>query len=260
MARSTATLTALSLAASVLIHAALHGALRDLQPKAASRAPRPPTVVEIAPRPEPPELPEPPPEPREPQPETPAKAPKMPAKPSAPTPTAAPPPNADPEPQTEAVEPVADLTGLTLTHAAGSWSAAAGSGAARSGPIRAPGAARGASPRGAPAAGASKPSAPELVPLQNLSAPPKPPVLADRLRAKYPPEARAQGLGGEALVRARVDADGRVRYVRLVRQSAPGFGDACRQTLIGSTWSAPIDKHGRAVATLVSYHCQFEVQ
>ena len=46
----------------------------------------------------------------------------------------------------------------------------------------------------------------------------------------------------------------------LVSQSTNGFGDACRATLRDSIWSAPLDREGRPVSTLVTYTCRFEVR
>jgi protein TonB len=79
------------------------------------------------------------------------------------------------------------------------------------------------------------------------------------LRAFYPAAARARGLGGSATVRARIEPDGHVRRVDLVAESFEGFGEACRRTLQGSSWSAPRDRDGRAVATYVRYTCRFVV-
>jgi TonB family protein len=79
------------------------------------------------------------------------------------------------------------------------------------------------------------------------------------LRANYPDEARRRGLAGTASVRARIDSDGVVRSARMVGESAPGFGSACRRTVLGSRWSAPRAKNGDAVATEIVYTCHFEV-
>jgi TonB family protein len=79
------------------------------------------------------------------------------------------------------------------------------------------------------------------------------------LRANYPEEARQRGLAGSARVRARIDADGVIRSARLLTESSPGFGAACRKTVLGSQWSAPRDKNGGAVATEIVYTCHFQV-
>ena len=82
------------------------------------------------------------------------------------------------------------------------------------------------------------------------------------LERLYPAEARRRGLHGKAVVRARVMPDGRLREIALVSESAAGagFGEACRQTLDGSRWSAPIDRDGKPVSTFINYTCRFEVQ
>jgi TonB family protein len=76
----------------------------------------------------------------------------------------------------------------------------------------------------------------------------------------YPAEARRKGLEGKAVVRARVAPDGALQNLALVSETAPGFGEACRQTLQGSRWTAPVDKEGKAVSTIINYTCRFEVR
>jgi TonB family protein len=103
-------------------------------------------------------------------------------------------------------------------------------------------------------------SEPPLVPVGDLSTKPSPPSLASALERNYPPDARRRGLSGAAKVRARIDADGVVRRVTLVEESAAGFGAACSRTLTGSRWAAPKDKAGRSVATEIRYTCRFVVE
>ncbi|MBZ0235642.1 MAG: TonB family protein, partial [Deltaproteobacteria bacterium] len=98
-----------------------------------------------------------------------------------------------------------------------------------------------------------------LVPIANLSRAPRAPDLDTALAANYPREARRAGLTGKAVVRARILADGNVGSIRIVSESAPGFGTACRQTLAGSRWQAPLDTNRRPVMTDVSYTCTFAV-
>jgi periplasmic protein TonB len=100
----------------------------------------------------------------------------------------------------------------------------------------------------------------ELVPVGDLSERPAPPALGPALERNYPPDARRRGLSGTAKVRARIDADGVVRRVSLLEESAAGFGAACSRTLNGSRWAAPKDKAGRAVATEIRYTCRFVVE
>lgn len=61
------------------------------------------------------------------------------------------------------------------------------------------------------------------------------------------------------MVRARILADGRVGTVRAVSESAPGFGEACKRTLTGSRWQAPLDARSEPVITDINYTCTFAV-
>lgn len=202
---------------------------------------------------------------------TPPPAPPEAPKPLAPEPPPPPPKPLDrpiakkeaappPEPVSAAPPPV-DLRGVTLTNDSGnaSFSSIVGNGTGFEGPLGPVGPKRPApvTPL-VPTAGA--PAAPSLVALADLSERPVPPALGDALRQHYPPEARRRGLGGSATVEARVDPDGRIRSARLVNESFAGFGDACRKTLLGSRWSPPKDRGGRAVSTAIRYTCRFLVQ
>ena len=242
---------------SIVVHVGAFFVLTVVPP---TPAPAPlPSVVEFevakAPEPPPPAPPEPPP----PQPEP---LPLEPASVQTPTPaTAAPPPEAAPEPEPPAANPpVADLTGLTLTNDAGngSWGSQVGNGAAMDRPIRAGSQARRPAPAAANTAAAAPPArASNVVPLADLSSRPVPPKLDGILEQHYPEVARQQGKSGTAIVRLRIDADGRVRTANIVSESETGFGRACHATVLGSKWSAPKDQSGNAVATFVSYTCRF---
>jgi hypothetical protein len=215
-------------------------------PAAPLAAPAAPPVIE-------PDSPEPPTEHR-PRP----RAKRVPADPpEAPKPT-----SADPEP---AAAP-ADLTGITLTNALGTgWLSAAGDGSSRNGPLRNVQAAR---PRVTPTAPVpSKPGRSEhphpiasaVVAAEDLSQPPRAPDLNGALEANYPPEARAAGISGMAVIRALISATGEARPLGILTESAPGFGAACLKTLMDSHWSAPVDRTGRTVATEIRYRCTFKV-
>jgi protein TonB len=170
----------------------------------------------------------------------------------APTPAEAPPPPAAPPPETPA-----DFSGVTLTNdgAGPGWASAVGNGSSMHGPIGRPGA------RVAPRASQGAPSeGPPLVELASLSRSPAPPDLGDVLERHYPQAARRQGLAGQAVLKARITPEGRARDLILVSQSTNGFGDACRATLRDSIWTAPLDREGRPVATVVTYTCRFEVR
>jgi outer membrane biosynthesis protein TonB len=215
-----------------------------------------PTIVQLALTPPPPEPPPAEPEPPSAQPEPPPVQPtprpaaraRSPA-PPAPTPASAP----------------AELTGTTLaSDDTSSWSAPAGSGADRSGPIETntvgaqPGSGQRASPP-APRPRAAAP-APATLPLTELSRKPSPPSLTEALERHYPRDARRLGRSGAASVRARIAENGVVSEARLKDETEPGFGAACQRALLGSRWSPPLDRRGLPVATWVSYRCKFRSQ
>lgn len=195
-------------------------------------------------------LPPPAPSVPEPAPPEPPKAQK--AKPV--TPNTPPPPVAAPAP--------VDLRGVTLTNdsGGGSFASAVGNGSAFEGPLG-PVGAKASAPKPALATAAPAPVAsgvPEVA-AADLSARPVPPELTQNLRDHYPAAAKARGVGGSATVRVRIEPDGRVRRVELMTETFEGFGEACRRTLVGSQWTAPRDRDGRAVATHIRYTCRFVV-
>jgi len=175
---------------------------------------------------------------------------------------AAPPkPTPNPPPPVPAAAPV-DLRGVTLTNdtGGGSFASAVGNGSAFEGPVGPIGATAPA-PRASasqPATAVPAPGVPEVA-AADLSTRPVPPELTANLRDHYPAAAKARGIGGSATVRVRIEPNGRVRRVELVAETFEGFGDACRRTLLGSEWSAPRDRDGRAVATHIRYTCRFVV-
>jgi TonB family protein len=171
---------------------------------------------------------------------------------------AAPPPSAAAPPP--AAESPADFTGTTLTNdgAGDGWASATGNGEKMNGPVGRPGAHVTRRVVDGDASGAGH--GPPVVGLGDLSRAPSAPDLVDALAAAYPAEARAKGLAGKAVVRARVMPDGRVRELALVSESASGFGDACERTLRDSKWSPPFDRDGHAVSTFINYTCRFNVE
>ena len=162
--------------------------------------------------------------------------------------TAAPQPTAAPEP--------ADFSGLTLTNEGAAWSTPTGDGSPMTGPIGPP-AQEVVKATRAPAKGGG--TGDRVVAVGDLSRPPRAPNLDAQLAAHYPQEARAAGLGGSAVIRARILVDGRVGTTRVVSESAPGFGKACQRTLAGSRWQPPLDANQQAVATDLAYTCTFAV-
>jgi len=159
-----------------------------------------------------------------------------------------------------AAESPADFTGVTMTNdgPGPGWSSATGDGEAMRGPVGRPGAR--VTHRVVDGDGVAGRAGPPVVAAADLSHPPVAPDLAPALGRAYPAEARAKGLTGRAVVHARVLPDGHVAEVRMVSESAPGFGAACLTTLRDSVWSAPVDRQARAVSTFVNYTCRFEVQ
>jgi protein TonB len=236
---------------SVAAHAALFGGLGgtwhhgDAKPRK-----RPPTEMTVTVKPPPPAPPPPEAKPTPPK----AVAHKIAAR------APAPPPEAPPPPPPEAETP-ADFSGTTLTNdgPGDGWASAVGNGEAMRGPIGRPGAK--VTKRAIEGATQTAPAkAAPVVALASLSRPPEPPDLNASLERHYPEAARKQGTPGQAVLKARITAEGQVRDLVVVSQSAPGFGDACRATLRESTWSPPLDKDGQPVATFISYTCRFEVR
>lgn len=230
---------------SVAVHAsAMLGASRQ----SPTMAPALPTQVELAlPPPPPPPPPAPPPEAEAPAPKPASTAHVAPAR-QAPAPT--PPPDAPPAPE---------LSGNTLLgEGEAGWTAPAGNGAERAGPIHAGAPVAAAVP--APARPAPVPApAVSMEPLAQLSRKPVPPALASALERNYPAAARRQGKSGEAKVRALIDAFGRVASVTIHFESGPEFGAACKQTLLPSQWTPPLGQLGKPTSTFVTYRCKFRV-
>lgn len=235
-------------AASLGLHAWLLSASPGAMPE--RRRQEPPLLLQLS-VPEPPQaapLPEPQVEPAPPR----VSAPSVKLKPLPQPPAEKPPEAAPPE-----------LTGTTLTSDADSaWSAPAGSGSERDGLLRT-GAVSAFTPP-VVAAKASPPSAttqallrPEPTPLGQLSRKPSPPPLADALERHYPVAARRLGRSGEALLRARVEANGLLSEAQIKSETAQGFGAACRQALLNSRWTSPLDREGRPVSTYITYRCKF---
>jgi periplasmic protein TonB len=179
--------------------------------------------------------------------------PKPRAKPAAEPPPAPlplpPPPAPEPEP------PPPELSGVTMTGAGpAAFTMPSGDGQARSAPLGAIGNAPPVVREAPPAA-----RGPRVVPLGELGARPVPPSLAQALSRNYPSEARRRGVAGKASVRARIDADGVPRALRVIEESFAGFGPACRDTLAASRWSPPRDRDGGAVSSEVLYTCRFVI-
>jgi TonB family protein len=229
----------------VVASAALHVALAWMLPAShLAHGSVPPSIVEIAdvppPPPEPPPLP-----PREEAAPTARQAHAVPLAPARTTTHAASPAVA---PTNDA--PV-DFTGLILSSTEGPGVALPGSS----------GASEPANVTTTTAAPASSARAePPLVPASDLAKRPRAPDLDLVLERNYPADARRSGVSGSAVLAVHIHADGRVGAVRRVSETHAGFADACERTVRSGTWSAPIDRQGHAVATLITYTCRFEVR
>jgi TonB family protein len=174
---------------------------------------------------------------------------------AAPSPRAA----ARPEVAPPVAESPVDFSGTTMTNDGAGWASATGNGAAMKGPVGRPG----ARVTGRHVEGIAPPPSPAPAPVvavADLSRLPEAPRLEEVLERNYPSEARHNGQAGKAVVRARITPEGNVRDLVVVSESATGFGRACRDTLAGSRWTAPLDREGRAVATVINYTCRFEVR
>lgn len=229
------------LAASLVAHAAVVVALGQTRPLPSQAEPAARTEfvpVELPPQPPPP--PPPPEEPAEPERVDPPRAP------------AAPPP-----------KPAPRLAPLESSAAGATEAAVALPDPAPRTPLRL----TGVSLSNAEPTPATRPTAkprpaaavPTVTPLADLSRRPVPPRLDASLRNHYPAELRRRGIEGEALVRVHVSEAGQVTRVEPVSGSAPEFSRACRETLLGTEWGAPLDTRGRPVRTALLYRCRFRV-
>lgn len=246
-----------ALSSSLMLHGVAYASLGFAKPRVSAASVVTEVVFEVAP-PAPAPLPTPEPEPElKPAPEPAPTLARIPA-PSRAEPTPSPEPQPEPA---KALAPL-DLAGVTLTNAGDDgFAMRTGNGLAFAGPIG-PGSARAptmASPKVSDPPARSK-LTPDFVPVSDLSARPVPPALGAALRRNYPDEARRRAIGGTARVRARLDTSGMAGQVQIENESFPGFGEACRKTLAGSSWSAPRDRNGRAVTTEIRYTCRFEVE
>jgi hypothetical protein len=99
-----------------------------------------------------------------------------------------------------------------------------------------------------------------LAELGDLSKKPRAPSLDALLRQNYPRQLRRRGVEGVAEVRVVVNAAGRVDQVSVLSETAPGFALACKNTLLGSHWSQPLDRNGEPVGTRLTYRCRFQTE
>lgn len=215
-----------------------------------------------APEPPPPPPPPPPPEVEPPRPtvrEAPAR--------EAPEET---PPETPPPPPAPVEEEPVNFDGVTLSSENGdpSFTMNQGTGQHMTGPQRAGNGTRhvDGDPNGIVGGTGTAPAAagPRMVPVADLSRRPAPPgtdrVISAMMR-NYPRDAREEGIEQHAVVRMQIGADGRLSRLRIISGAEHGFGEACRQSLMQSgNWSPPLDRNGQAVATEVTFDCDFQVR
>ncbi len=216
-------------------------------------------VVEEPPLPapveEPPAAPEPAPvQAPPPKPVAPPKAPKAPKEP--------PPPQPQNTPPAAAQETIADFSGTTLT-GTGGWASAVGSGAPMNAPIGNPnGVVTGRNKDGV-AGGVVGGTGERVLGAGDLSRGPQPPnsdLLNAALERSYPKSARQQGIEGVARIRLRVHASGKLQPLATLSETYPGFADACKISLREVSFQPALDKVGQAVATDITYKCDFTVE
>lgn len=239
--------------ASLGLHAVAFGGLGRRSDGFGRTKPRPPTLVEMSVQKA---KDAPPPSPPTPKVAPPARRLAM-ARPA--RAAATPPAHAAAPP---AAESPADFTGVTMTNDGPGvgWSTATGNGEAMHGPVGRPGARVTHRVVDGDGSDIVRHPGPAVVAAADLSRPPVAPDLVPALARAYPAEARAKGLTGRAVVHARILPDGHVGELKLLSESAAGFGAACLGTLRVSVWSAPVDRQSRPVSTFVNYTCRFEVQ
>lgn len=181
-----------------------------------------------------------------------------------------PPPETPPPPPAPVEEEPINFDGVTLSSddADSAFTMNAGNGQHMEGPLRArPGTQHvDGDPNGVPGGTGTAPAAPgpRVVPVADLSRRPAPPDTSRVISAMtrlYPRDAREDGIEGHALVRMQIAPDGRLSRFRVVSGAEHGFGEACRRALAeAGNWSPPLDRNGQAVATEVSFDCDFQIQ
>jgi periplasmic protein TonB len=200
----------------------------------------------------------------QPAPEPPVAAPKP------PPPLPAPKPKPRPNPEVPAAPPPAPVVpeprSAAETFTAPPALIAEGPGPGAAGIVQLDGAAIGALAGGITTAGLPGPPTPPaprsapLAKLSDLSRKPRAPSLDAALRENYPAELRRRGTEGQAEVRVVIDPRGRVGEIAVVSETAHGFAEACRRTLLGSRWSEPLDREGQPVSTRLTYRCRFQIE
>ncbi|MCA9603836.1 MAG: TonB family protein [Myxococcales bacterium] len=183
-------------------------------------------------------------------------------------PVAAPrPPPRSPEPPSPTPPPAEEtpvaFSNVTLTNEGkSSWAVAPSSGEEADGPVGPPGVPTGRRVEGVPGGVVGGTGSARISGLGDLKRRPSPPRgLDELLKRNYPRAARAQGIEGTARVRVRLDPDGKATILGTLSESYPGFGEACRQTLLDARrWEPGIGPDGKPTATEFPFSCRFEVE
>jgi protein TonB len=90
--------------------------------------------------------------------------------------------------------------------------------------------------------------------------PPSSDLLNAALERSYPKAARSQGVEGVARIRLRVHASGKLQPLATLSETYPGFAEACKTSLREMSFQPALDKVGQAVATDITYKCDFTVE
>jgi protein TonB len=173
-----------------------------------------------------------------------------------------PPPPEEATPPAPAEETIADFSGTTLT-GSGGWATSVGSGAPMDAPIGAPTAAVTGRNKAGVAGGVVGGTGERVLGPGDLSRGPLPPssdLLNAALERSYPKAARQQGIEGVARIRLRVHASGKLQPLATLSETYPGFAEACKSSLREVSFQPAVDKAGQAVATDITYKCDFTVE
>ena len=86
-----------------------------------------------------------------------------------------------------------------------------------------------------------------------------PPVLVERVEAKYPEQARKDGITGTVLLQLVVGTDGRVSESKVARPAGHGFDEAALEAARALRFE-PATQEGTPVAVQINYEVQFQLK
>jgi TonB family protein len=87
----------------------------------------------------------------------------------------------------------------------------------------------------------------------------KPPVLVERVEAKYPEQARKDGVTGTVLLQLVVGTDGRVSDAKVARPAGHGFDEAAMEAARTLRFE-PATQEGQPVQVQINYEVQFQLK